>query len=45
VRKRFPWLRHVVEVGVYTGDKLRGALTGSGAWTIEVKTCGQGEGL
>jgi transposase len=36
VRKRFPWLRHVFADGSYAGDKLRAALTGSGAWTIEI---------
>jgi len=36
VRKRFPWLRHVFTDGGYAGDKLRNALAGSGAWTIEI---------
>ena len=31
VHKRFPWLRHVFADGGYAGDKLRAALTGSGA--------------
>ncbi|QYE33572.1 IS5 family transposase (plasmid) [Polymorphobacter sp. PAMC 29334] len=33
---RFPWLRHVFADGGYAGDKLRGALTAIGNWTIEI---------
>jgi putative transposase len=36
MRFRFPWLRHIFADGGYAGDKLRGALTGHGDWTIEI---------
>ncbi len=36
VRSRYPWLRHVFADGGYAGDKLKGALEGVGAWTIEI---------
>jgi transposase len=36
VRRRFPWLCHVVADGGYAGDKLRNVLAGSGDWTIEI---------
>jgi len=35
-RHRFPWLRHVFADGGYAGEKLRAALAGHGAWTIEI---------
>ena len=36
IRYRFPWLRHVFADGGYAGQKLRDALTGMGAWTVEI---------
>lgn len=36
VRYRCPWLRHVFADGGYAGDKLRDALKGHGAWTLEI---------
>ena len=36
VQKRFPWLRNVFADGGYAGNKVRTALAGSGAWTIEI---------
>jgi transposase len=36
IRSLYPWLRHVFADGGYAGDKLKGALEGLGAWTIEI---------
>jgi transposase len=36
IRHAFPWLRHVFADGGYAGRKLREALRGKGAWTIEI---------
>jgi putative transposase len=36
IRHRFPWLRHIFADGGYAGGKLRDALKGHGAWTIEI---------
>jgi transposase len=35
-RYRFPFMRHVFADGGYAGQKLRGALTKIGEWTLEV---------
>jgi transposase len=35
-RYRFPFMRHVFADGGYAGEKLRGALTKMGAWTLEI---------
>jgi transposase InsO family protein len=32
----FPWLRHIFADGGYAGDKLEGALSEIGAWTVEI---------
>ena len=36
IRHRYPWLRHVFADGGYGGPKLLEALTGHGAWTVEI---------
>lgn len=36
IRFRFPWLRHVFADRGYAGDKLKGALSGNGGWTLEI---------
>lgn len=36
MRFRFPWPLHIFADGGYAGDRLRGALTGHGDWTIEI---------
>jgi putative transposase len=36
MRYRYPWLRHIFADGAYAGGRLRTALEGHGAWTIEV---------
>jgi len=36
IRHSFPWLRHVFADGGYAGKKLKGALTRTGQWTIEI---------
>jgi putative transposase len=36
IRHRFPWLRHIFADGGYAGEKLRAALHGQGAWTLEI---------
>jgi transposase len=36
IRTLCPWLRHVFADGGYAGDKLRGALTRIGQWTVEI---------
>jgi transposase len=36
IRRLYPWLRHVFADGGYAGDKLRGALTKIGQWTVEI---------
>ena len=36
IRHRFPWLRHLFADGGYAGQKLRAALRGKGAWTLEI---------
>lgn len=36
VRSLYPWLRHIFADGGYAGDKLRGALSQSGQWTLEI---------
>ena len=36
IRARWPWLRHVFADGGYAGPKLKAAMKGCGAWTIEI---------
>ena len=36
IRSLYPWLRHIFADGGYAGDKLRGAMTAFGKWTIEI---------
>ncbi len=36
IRKRFPWMRHILADRGYAGDKLRSALASMGRWTIEI---------
>ena len=36
IRSPYPWLRHIFADGGYAGDKLRAALKGKGAWTLEI---------
>lgn len=36
IRSGFPWLRHVFADGGYAGDKLKGAMSGHGDWTIQI---------
>ena len=36
VRTAFPWLRHVFADAGYAGDKLKGALTTLGTWTMDI---------
>jgi transposase len=35
-RHRFPFMRHVFADGAYAGEKLQGALTKMGEWTLEI---------
>lgn len=35
-RDKFLWLRHIFADGGYAGQKLRKALSGMGAWVIEI---------
>jgi transposase len=36
IRALYPWLRHVFADGGYADGKLRAALKGKGAWTLEI---------
>ena len=36
IRHSFPWLRHLFADGAYGGPKLEAALTGLGAWKLEI---------
>lgn len=46
MRRLYPWLRHLFADGAYGGDKLTGALTELGRWTIEVvKRCEGAKGF
>lgn len=36
IRQRWPWLRHVFADGGHAGPKLRAAMAGQGAWTIQI---------
>ncbi len=35
-RSLFPWLRHLIGDGGYTGEKLRNGMAELGRWTIEI---------
>jgi transposase len=36
MRDLYPWLRHLFADSAYAGEKLKGALTKLGKWTIEI---------
>jgi putative transposase len=36
LRRRWPWLRHIFADGGYAGPKLKAAMAGHGAWTIDI---------
>ena len=46
MRKRCPWLRHLIADGGYAGPKRRDALKKPGKWTVEiVKRSGNDKGF
>ncbi len=46
IRKLYPWLRHLFADAAYAGDKLGGALSELGRWTVEIiRRCDTAKGF